>query len=168
MVEQIDVSPGARARTTLERVDYADEFLVDIGARQPRTAEQWSRTFLEEAPLHLQEALGRGWRGLGLRLGPARCEQFVAGWAVRSNVPDAVLLGADSVLGLRGELLFVCEDDVLRYATFVRLAHSAARAAWAAVAPAHRQFVRRLLEQPEPPSRFSPAGPPDVSRPGVP
>jgi len=144
-VRQIAVPAAAQALSTLCRVDYADAFVV--GATRKRTAEQWARAILEDAPISMQNTLRRGWSGLGLQLGPARSDRFVLGWEVRRSLPDSVLLGADSRLGLLGELLFARQQNALLYATFVQMDNHVARAVWAGITPVHLQVVRHLLEQ---------------------
>ena len=68
-VRQVPLPPAARALSTLPRVDYEDAFLVETGPAQDRTAEQWARAILEDAPASTRNALSRGWSRLGLRLG---------------------------------------------------------------------------------------------------
>jgi hypothetical protein len=144
-VREIDVPAAARAASTLGRVDYADCFLVTAGLAPLDTAERWSRTVLEDAPPGTRRALQRGWGSLGLQLGPERSEGYVLGWRIRRNLPGEILLGAESLLGLQGELLFQRLPDGLRYATFVRLEALEARALWSTIEPAHRQIVPKLL-----------------------
>jgi hypothetical protein len=69
-VREIGVPAAARAASTLGRVDYADCFLVAAELAPPGTAEQWSRTILEDAPPGTRRALQRGWGSLGPQ--PAR------------------------------------------------------------------------------------------------
>lgn len=146
-VRQIHVPATARALCTLSRVDYEDAFLVDIGPLGDRTAEQWARAILEDAPAIMRSALLRGWSALGLRLGPTRSDGFVLGWEVRRSTPDVALLGARSRLGLPAELLFQRQQQRLLVATFVQKENRIARAMWAGVEPMHRPIVRDVLER---------------------
>jgi hypothetical protein len=146
-VRQIAVPPAARARCTLARVDYADAFVVDVGAVEDRTAEQWARAVLEDAPAIMRAALRRGWSTLGLQLGSPRLDGLLLGWEVRRRAPDVVLLGAASRLGMPAELLFERRSQRLLFATFVHQEDRIARARWAGVEPVHRPIVRVLLEQ---------------------
>ncbi len=66
-VRQVAVPPAARALSTLSRIDYEDAFLVDTGSDRERTAEQWARAILEDAPIIVRRALLSGWSALGLR-----------------------------------------------------------------------------------------------------
>ena len=146
-VRQVTLPPAARALSTLPRVDYEDAFLVETGPAQDRTAEQWARAILEDAPASTRNALSKGWSRLGLRLGSTQSDRLVLGWEVRSSTPDAALLGASGRLGLSGELLFQRQPHTLFFATFVHLENRIARTLWAAIASRHRQVVRDLLEQ---------------------
>lgn len=146
-VRQVTLPPAARALSTLPQVDYEDAFLVETGRAQDRTAEQWARAILEDAPVSTRNALSRGWSMLGLRVGSTDHERSVLGWELRRSTPDVVLLGARGRLGLSGELLFERQQHTLLFATFVQLENAIARALWTGIASRHRQVVRDLLEQ---------------------
>ncbi len=147
MVRQVAVPPAARAISTLPHVDYEDAFLVEIGSAQDRTAEQWARAILEEAPLIMRSALRWAWSALGLQLGSTGSDRFVLGWEVRRSTPDFVLLGAGSRLGLSAELLLKRQRQTLLFDTFVQKKNHIARAVWAGVELGHRPVVRYVLEQ---------------------
>ena len=144
-VAQIALPPAARALSTFSRIDYEDAFFVD--ADPGRTAEQWARAVLEDAPLIMRRRLRRGWRALGLKLGSPRSGRRVLGWEVRRSTPDLVLLAAGSRIGMPGELLFKREGHGLLFATFVQQKNPVARAVWARIAPRHQRVVRSLLTQ---------------------
>jgi DNA-binding PadR family transcriptional regulator len=144
MVTQIPIPPEARARSTLGRIDYADAFVVDVP--DDKTAEEWARKTLEEAPAATRASLQSGWSSLGLRLDLTSSHPSILGWRIRENTRDHVLLGADGRLGLSGELLFERRVNQLRFSTFVKLSHVGARAVWAAIEPAHVRIVRGVLE----------------------
>jgi hypothetical protein len=145
-VHQIAVPAAARARSTLRHVDYADAFLVDVDAPGDRSAEQWGRAIVEGAPPGMQRQLRWGWSALGLRLGPARADGFVLGWEVRRSIPDVLLLGAGSRIGMPAELLVERRRNALLFSTLVQHANPLARAVWAATEPLHVPVVRRVLE----------------------
>jgi hypothetical protein len=67
------------------------------------------------------------------------------GWQTAYKDPAAVVLAADSWLGLGGQLLFANRPDGLLLATFVQQTNRAARALWAAITPRHQRVVRALL-----------------------
>jgi hypothetical protein len=147
-VRQVAVPPAARALSTFSRVHYEDGFLVHTGPAQDRTGEQWARLFLEDAPQVTRGALLSGWSALGMQLGSTRSDEYVLGWKLRRNTPDVALLGADSRLGLRGEVLFMRRMNTLLFATFVQHGNPMSRSVWAGVAPVHRQVVRNVLGRP--------------------
>lgn len=145
-VRQVDVPASVSARSTLTRIDYADTFLVDIGPAQV-TAEQCAREVLEGAPLAIRTQLLSGWSSIGLKIGKDSTEGSVLGWRVRQSTPDFVLLGADSRIGMPGELMFSKDGDTLVFASLVRHGNLLARAVWAMIEPAHVRMVRRILDQ---------------------
>jgi hypothetical protein len=144
-VRQVDVTPSVRALSTLTRIDYADTFLVDVGPLEDRTAEQLAREVLESAPLAVRTRLLSGWTSIGLKIGKGPSKSSVLGWPLRQSAPDHVLLGADSRIGMPGELLFKKDGDTLLFATFVQHGNVIARGVWAMVEPAHVRIVRNIL-----------------------
>jgi hypothetical protein len=133
----------------LARVDYEDAFAVGLGSAHVRTAEQWARAILEDAPPPMRDGLRRGWLTLGLKLDAVPPERSVLGWEVRRSTPESVLLGADSRIGMPAELLVTRQKRAVRIATFLEHRNPAARALWATVEPAHRRIVPRLLVRAE-------------------
>ena len=142
-VNQISLPQDARTLSTLSRVDYEDAFAVTADVE--RTAEQWVRAVLDDAPSRVRRRLWLGWIGLGLRLGSPWSPDRVLGWKVEQADPSYVLLAADSWLGLRGRLLFRTEPDGLLFATLLQHTNPVARALWAAITPHHQHVVRSLL-----------------------
>jgi hypothetical protein len=146
-VRQIPVPAAARALSTLSHIDYADAFLVEIRSARDRTPEQWARATLDQAPISMRTKLRSGWSAIGLKLDTGGSARSVLGWQVRRSTPEFVLLGADSRIGMPGELLFQLQQHALLFATFVEHANPIARAIWAAVKPVHVPVVREVLEQ---------------------
>jgi hypothetical protein len=146
-VRQVALPPAARALSTLSHVDYEDAFLVETGSAQDRTAEQWARAILEDAPSAMRSALRWAWSALGLQLGSTGSDRFVLGWEVRHSTPDFALLGAGSRLGLPAELLLKRRQQTLLFATLVQQENHIARAVWAGIEHGHRRVVRYVLEQ---------------------
>jgi hypothetical protein len=145
-VRQVDVPPSARALSTLSRIDYCDAFLFDVGSTHDESAEDLIREILERAPLAVRTQLLSGWSAIGLKVGNTS-NGSVLGWEVRRTVPDHVLLGAESRIGMPGELLLKKEDDALLFATFVAQRNLVARAVWAVTEPVHVRVVRDILGQ---------------------
>jgi hypothetical protein len=144
VVRQVDMPASARALSTLPRIDYCDAFLFDVGPAHDESPEDLIREILEGAPLPVRTQLLSGWSALGLKVSSGS-EGSVLGWDVRRSVPDHVLLGADSRIGMPGELLLKKEDGALLFATFVAQANLIARAVWAAVEAVHVRVVRDIL-----------------------
>jgi hypothetical protein len=142
---QLEVPDDVRALSTLAEVDYADAFLVPTAARPDWTAERWARAVLEDAPAAQRARLVAGWTALGLKVIPGRSESIL-GWQLRRYQPDVVLLGADSRVGMPGELLFAVRPEGLLFATFVHFDAAVTRAVWTGVAPTHVRVVRELLD----------------------
>jgi hypothetical protein len=144
-VRQVAVPDDVRELSTLPRIDYADAFLVDTSAHPDRTAEQWAKAVLEEAPASMRAQLLSGWLALGLKVGESG--PSILDWAVRSCTPDTLLLGRDSRTGMPGELLFTLRQEGLLFGTFVHHRTPATRAVWAAVVRTHVRTVLELLER---------------------
>lgn len=138
--------PAARALSTLSRIDYEDAFLLDVGGAHERTAEQWARAILEDAPITLRHLLLAGWSAIGLKLSRSRSSRLVLGWQLRRRTPDFVLLAADSRIGMPGQVLCKRQRRALLFATFVQHDNLIAHALWRGVEPAHVPVVRYVLE----------------------
>ncbi|MFG1932788.1 hypothetical protein ACGFK1_19410 [Mycobacterium sp. NPDC048908] len=145
-VRQIDVPATARALSTLPRIDYSDAFLFSHGSPPAETAEDVMREILEGAPLAVRTQLVSGWSAIGLKVSSGS-QGSVLGWDVRRSEPDHVLLGADSRIGMPGELLLKKEHDALLFSTFVAQQNLMARVVWAVTEPVHVRVVRDLLSQ---------------------
>ncbi|MFI1973067.1 hypothetical protein [Streptomyces cinnamoneus] len=146
-VRHVAVPPAAHALSTLVRIDYENAVLADLDPAQNRTAEQWARTVLEDAPSDTRQALTQGWTALGLQLRPAPSEGCVLGWPVRRRTPDLVLLSAGPTRGLHGELLFQRRPHALLLAAFIQLDGERARALWAPAENRHPHVMYQVLEQ---------------------
>lgn len=144
-MRQIEVPEAARILSTLERVDYADAFLVEIDGLRDWTPLEWAREILESAPPAFRAGAPRVWRALGLKHRP-RGPASVLGWPIRRDTPELALLGADSHTGMPAELLvWKPAPGELLFATLVQHRNGAMRALWAAMIPAHQRVVQELL-----------------------
>ncbi len=146
-VRHVPVPPSAHALSTLARIDYENAVLAAVGPAHDRTAEQWARAVLEDAPADTRQALTQGWTSLGLHLGPAQSDGYVFGWPVRHSTPDNALLAPDPTVGLHGQLLFQRRQHTLLLACFIQLDDDTARALWAPVESRHPEVMYQLLEQ---------------------
>jgi hypothetical protein len=152
MARRLPTTRDVLERSTLDRVDYADAFAVDVGGARALTAEEWARTMLEGAPRRTRTSLFSGWTALGLKLAIGDPEA-VLGWRIRQVTPDLLLLGAGGRIGLSAELLFRRVGAELHFSTFVRIAGPAATLAWAGIERRHDVVVRSLLERLHQPER---------------
>ncbi|AGB23710.1 Protein of unknown function (DUF2867) [Mycobacterium sp. JS623] len=145
-VRRIAVPSSVRALSTLPRIDYCDAFLFDVGSHRDESAVDLIRDVLEGAPLTVRTQLLSGWSTIGLKVGSGSGHS-VLGWDVRRAVPDHVLLGAESRIGMPGELLLKKEVGALLFATFVAQRNLIARAVWTVTEPVHVRVVRDVLAQ---------------------
>ena len=146
-VRQIELPPAAGKLSTLERIDYADAFLLEIDERLERTPLEWAREILEAAPRSFRTGAPRVWRVLGLKHRP-QGRASVLGWPIRHDSPEFALLGATSRTGMPAELLvWRPAPGQLLFATLVQHGNRAVAALWAAITPAHQRIVRELLER---------------------
>ena len=145
-VRRIDVPPSVRALSTLPRVDYCDAFLFDAGPNRDESAEDLVREVLEGAARAVRAQLQSGWTAIGLKVSSGS-QGSVLGWSIRRSLPDQVLLGAESRIGMPGELLLKKEGGAMLFATFVSQQNLLARAVWAVTEPVHVRVVRDLLAE---------------------
>lgn len=145
-VRQIMPDTVARSSSTLGRIDYGDAFIVDVDGPHRRRAEEWMRVILEDAPASVRLRLLSAWSAIGLKVSLPGSDRSVLGWQIRATDPDFVLLGADSRVGMPGELLLRRQENGLLFATFVRHDNAIARALWSSIEAAHVRTVRSILE----------------------
>ena len=146
-VRQIPSPAALPTPTTLGRIDYADVFEVDVARPRDRSAEEWMRAILEGAPLGTRVQLLSAWSAIGLKLRLPGADSSILGWDIRAGDDDFVLLGAQSRIGMPGELLLRRQERRLVFATFVRHDNSIARTLWATIEASHVTTVRSLLER---------------------
>jgi len=146
VVRQVELPSSARALSTLPSIDYCDAFLFDLGSAHDESAEDLMREVLEGAPLAVRTQLLSGWSTIGLKV-RGGAQRSLLGWEIRRATPDHVLLGADSRIGMPGELLLRKDDGALLFATLVSQCNLMARAVWAVTEPVHVRVVRDILTQ---------------------
>lgn len=146
-VREIPLPDDARQRSTLDRLDYTDGFVVDITGCRHLTAEQWARAVLEGAPPSFRRTAPWAWRALGLERGPLSSDHSILSWPIKQRSEDVILLSAQGRLGMSGELLLEVHGDHLRFGTMLELRTWFARAEWARIEAPHRRIVAGLLGQ---------------------
>ncbi len=129
--------------------DYSDAFEVELSEPDVRTAEEWVRSGLEEAPPAMRLTIRVVHRFvLGLRLAARATPGHVLGWQIVTSEPDVVQLEASGPL-MRGVIVGRRVDPTrTRLTTFVSYeSPMAMRFIWAAVGPLHRRVAPYLLER---------------------
>ena len=130
--------------------DYADAFEVRLHESDARSAEEFARCALEEAPWPVRGTVRIAHRYLlRLRLGPRSSRDHLLGWKILSSQPDVIHLEAVSPLLGRGAIVGRRPDPtrtvVTTYVFFTRPALG--RVVWAVAGPVHRRIVEYLLER---------------------
>jgi len=143
------VTPIAMAPDSSGQFDYADAFEIRPPAGDERTAEDWMRCGLEEAPLPLRWTILVAHRFvLGFDLAPRSAPGNIMGWRIVSSVPDLTHLQATSPL-LQGDLVARRDNEarvtLSTYLSFNR--PRPARLVWMVVGPLHRRIAPYLLER---------------------
>lgn len=145
VTRELQLPVEVAARSGLRRVDYADAFRTTLAETHTWSSRRWTDHVLRGAPVRTRAQLVIGWWSLGLQVSPARVDR-VLGWTIRHQDPDVTVLGADSLLGLRAELIFGRHQDAWWFGTRIALRTVLASAVWAPVAIVHPGAVQRLLE----------------------
>ncbi|HWB65593.1 MAG TPA: hypothetical protein VG708_02025 [Mycobacteriales bacterium] len=141
-------APSADPSLLGQIFDYSDAFDVRVPRPDSRTAEQWARCALEQAPTPMRRAvLLIHRRVLRLRLEPVGRPDNVLGWHVRSSQPDQIELEASGPL-MRAVIIGRRTAPVAtEVRTFVFYRRRLAAAVWALVGPLHRRVAPYLLKR---------------------
>ena len=130
--------------------DYADSFEIRVPESDERSAEQFVRCAIEDAPRPLRELVWLVHRHvLRLRLGPRSSASHVLGWRIKTSERDAFRLEATSPLFGRG-VIIGRRPDPTRAVVTTYVFHSRptlGRAIWAVVGPLHRRVAPYLMER---------------------
>jgi hypothetical protein len=130
--------------------DYADVFEIRRPESDPRSAEEFARCALEEAPWPARGTVRIAHRHLlRLRLGPRSSTDHLFGWKILTSQPDVIHLEAVSPLPGRGAMVGRRRDPtrtvLTTYVFFTRPALG--RVLWAVAGPLHRRIAAYLLER---------------------
>ena len=131
-----------------DRYDYGDAFEIRVPEPDARSAEQFARCALEQAPWPVRWIVRTAHRHLlRARLGPSSSPDHVFGLKILMSEPDVIHLEAESPL-LRGVIVGRRVDPTCRvittYVFYTRPA--AARVLWTIAGPLHRRIAPYLLE----------------------
>ena len=132
-----------------QRYDYADAFEIRLREPDARSAEQFVRGALEQAPRRMRWTIRAVHRHLlRLRLGPRSSPDHLFGWRIVTSKPDVIHLEAVSPLLGRGAIVVRRVDPTCAVvATYLFHTRPApARLVWAIVGPLHRRVAPYLME----------------------
>ena len=132
-----------------DRYDYADAFEIRVRESDARSAEQFARFALEQAPRVVRWIIWIAHRYvIRFRLAPRSSPNHVMGWTILRSEPDVIHLKAVSALA-RAELLGRRVDptctSITTYVFYTRPV--AARILLKLVGPVHRRIAPYLLER---------------------
>ncbi len=128
------------------RRGHSDAFEVRLAEPDGRTAEEWLRAGLEEAPAVVRRiVLFAQRRVLGLQLGVPGAPDRVLGWPVVSATPEEARLEAVGPLVAATIVSRRVDDRSTRLTTSIRYQRAVGRIAWTVVGPVHRAVARLLL-----------------------
>jgi hypothetical protein len=133
-----------------DRYDYADAFEVRVHEPDARSAEQFARCALEQAPWPVRWTIRLAHRHLlRLRLGPHSSPDHVLGWKIVTSQPEVIHLEAESPLLGRGVLVGRrVGPTCVVVTTYVFYARPApAHLVWKITGPLHRRVAPYLLER---------------------
>lgn len=131
------------------RYDYADAFQIRAAEPDARSAEEFARAALKNAPPLVRWTVVVVQRYLlGLRLGPWSSPNRLLGWRIVTSERDVVHIEAESSL-LRGVVIARrVEPTLVVLSTYVFYKRpAAARVVWKVVGPLHRWVAPYLLER---------------------
>jgi hypothetical protein len=145
-VSEIDVPAAVHALQLLDHVDYEDAYAVDTNS--DRTAQEWMRRFIQDAPRWFQLPwVGLGTVLLGARFGPLRAPGYVLGWQILTDSSGMFAVGLDSKAGLSARLIALTSPGHAVIATQIRLATRYAQTLWPPIRRGHRYFAPYLLSR---------------------
>ena len=141
--------PAAEPLIGRDSYDYADAFEVRLRASDARSAEEFARRALEQAPWPIRWTIRIAHRYvLRLRLGPRSSPEYLSGWKIVMSERDVIqleavspLLGRAAIVARRPEPTNAVVTTYLFYAR-----PAVASVLWTVVGPLHRRVAPYLLE----------------------
>jgi hypothetical protein len=108
-----------------------------VAGADSRSAEQWARTILEDAPRFLGWFVFIGWKlVLRLRLAPRARVGTIAGWQITKQTPTSITLEVTSSLVTAHKVLQV-DANRLTLTTHVWYQGRRGHVVWSAISPVH-------------------------------
>jgi hypothetical protein len=147
---QRDVPESIRSLGGLANPDYQDLFTATTNEVAEKSAEDWARAVLDRAPYYIRLGVFHvGWRlFLGMRLGPRRSPNYIAGLKIAARGADWVRLEAASWM-MTVALVFKADEARLSWASFARYDRRVAALVFSPGSIVHRKagfvLMRRAL-----------------------
>ena len=139
---------GSEPWTAGSRYDYADAFEATLAVPDGRSAEQWARCALEQAPRVIRIVIIVAQRVLlRLQLEGHSDPQHVLGWRIVASEPDVITLAAHGPLVRAVIVGRRSASTAVQIKTFIFFERRLGQLVWAAVAPLHRRVARLLLRR---------------------
>ena len=132
----------------LSNPDYHDVFTATTDGASGRPAEDWGRIALERVmPGYIRLGVFVAQRLLlGLRLGPRRSSDHIAGWKIAARGEDWVRIEAASWM-MTASLVFKVDEARLSLASFFRYDRRIAAFVWPPISVAHRKVGLVLMRR---------------------
>jgi hypothetical protein len=145
---QRDVPEPIRSLGGLADPDYLDLFTATTNEASVKTAEDWARAVLEGAPYYIRLGVfGVAWPLLlGLRLGPGRSPDYIAGWKIADRGDSWLRIEAASWM-MTASLVFKVDEAQLSWASFARYDRRVAALVWPAGSIVHRKVGFALMRR---------------------
>jgi hypothetical protein len=140
-----DVPEAVRSLTTLADPDYVDLFTVTTAVAADRSAEEWARAVLEEAPLSRRDARVL-WRFMGLRLGPPHSADHVQGWKIAARGDNWLRVETASWY-MTAQAVCLVEEGQVSLSLSLRYDRPVGALVWALVSGPHQRAVPVMLRQ---------------------
>jgi hypothetical protein len=140
-----EVPEAVRSLTTLADPDYVDLFTITTAMAADRSAEQWARAALEQAPVSRRNAR-RLWRIMGLRLGPRDSADHVQGWKIAGRGDNWLRLETASWY-MTAQAICLVEGTQVSISLSLRYDRPVAAHVWALVRGPHQRAVPAMLHQ---------------------
>jgi hypothetical protein len=145
---QRDVPESVRPLGGLANPDYLDLFTATRDKASERPAEDWARIVLERImPGYIRLGVFVAQQLLlGLRLGPRRSPDYVAGWKIAARGEGWVRIEAASWM-TTASMVFKVDQARLSLATFFRYDRRIAALVWPPISIAHRKVGLTLMRR---------------------
>jgi hypothetical protein len=140
-----EVPEAVRSLTTLADPDYADLFTITTAMAADRSAEEWARAVLEQAPVSRRNARAL-WRFMGLHLGPRHSADHVQGWKIAARGDNWLRVETASWY-LTAQAVCLVEERQVSLSLSLRYDRPVGALVWTLVSGPHQRAVPVMLHQ---------------------